>query len=96
MLFGYLQEWYWPGESDLLPLGIVFILLGLLLGGKIAKEKQGTMVVFCVLLFLVFSLLQNVLRSYFMEIILLFFTGAAVSLLGGMILRDIIDYFRTR
>jgi predicted MFS family arabinose efflux permease len=96
MLFGYLQTWYCPGESRLLPLGILLILLGMLLGGKIAKEKQGTMIVGSVLLFLVLSLLQNMFKSAPIGTVLLYFTGAAVSLLGGMLLRDILAFFRTR
>ena len=96
MLFGYLQEWFWPGESDLLPFGIALIVIGFLLGEKVSKGQQGTMAVSCVLVYLVLGLLRNMLYSFLIDFVLLFFTGIAVSLLGGMLLRDAVAYFRTR
>lgn len=96
MIVSYLQEWFVPGESDLFPIGIVLLVIGLLLGKRVPQETQGTLVVSSVLIFLVGSVVQNMLKSSMIGICLLFFTGIAVALLGGMILRDIIEYFRTR
>ena len=54
------------------------------------------MVVSGVLIFLVGSVVQNMLRSMMIDLCLMFFTGIAVALIGGMLLRDIVSYFRTR
>lgn len=96
MLVSYLQEWFVPGESDLFPIAVILVVIGLLLGKRVPQEMQGTMVVSSVLIFLVGTVVQNMLKSMTIDLLLLFFTGIAAALIGGMLLRDIIEYFRTR
>lgn len=96
MIVSYLQEWFVPGESDLFPIAVVLLVIGFLLGKRVPQETQGTMVVSGVLIFLVGSVVQNMLRSMMIDLCLMFFTGIAVALIGGMLLRDIVSYFRKR
>lgn len=75
MLVSYLQEWFVPGESDLFPIAVVLVVIGLLLGKRVPQEMQGTMVVSSVLIFLVGTVVQNMLKSMTIDLLLLFFYG---------------------
>lgn len=83
-----LQEWFLPGESDLLGIGLVLILISALIPWEKAKHRGNWFLLGCALIYCLSEVFMAFLgANYSVAFLALFVGGAALSLALGGVLR---------
>ncbi len=82
-----LREWFVWGESDLLPYGLLMIVMSYFLASRCQPKTQLKMAAVCLVIFLLSAILIEVVASWGWQYLFLFAGGFAFCLLVGTMVR---------